>query len=161
MAAAPHHKHHEDAPISSMPDAKSSDDMSSSNVTDREPYEKAAEAEANIPQPQKPAGGPPGGPPPNGGTTAWLQVLGGFFLFFNTWVCVINCSRVSLVDRHHVSSLSFQAQVNELNTDITSGHPKHLRCVPNILRIRRSLHGNLVKHLMDWIDTVCPDHFDS
>ena len=61
--------------------------MSSSNVTDREPYEKAAEAEANIPQQQKPVGGPPGGPPPNGGTTAWLQVLGGFFLFFNTWVC--------------------------------------------------------------------------
>jgi hypothetical protein len=29
--------------------------------------------------------GPPGGPPPDGGTTAWLQVLGGFFLFFNTW----------------------------------------------------------------------------
>ena len=72
-----------------MPDAKSSDDMSSSNVTDREPYEKTAEAEANIPQPQKPAGGPPGGPPPNGGTTAWLQVLGGFFLFFNTWVCIV------------------------------------------------------------------------
>ncbi|KAI5363981.1 Putative major facilitator superfamily, MFS transporter superfamily [Septoria linicola] len=29
--------------------------------------------------------GPPGGPPPDGGTTAWLQVLGGYFLFFNTW----------------------------------------------------------------------------
>jgi MFS family permease len=29
--------------------------------------------------------GPPGGPPPDGGVTAWLQVLGGYFLFFNTW----------------------------------------------------------------------------
>ncbi|KAF2772677.1 MFS general substrate transporter [Teratosphaeria nubilosa] len=29
--------------------------------------------------------GPPGGPPPDGGLTAWLQVLGGYFLFFNTW----------------------------------------------------------------------------
>lgn len=29
--------------------------------------------------------GPPGGPPPDGGTTAWLQVVGGYFLFFNTW----------------------------------------------------------------------------
>lgn len=29
--------------------------------------------------------GPPGRPPPDGGTTAWLQVLGGYFLFFNTW----------------------------------------------------------------------------
>lgn len=25
------------------------------------------------------------GPPPNGGLQAWLQVLGGFCLFFNTW----------------------------------------------------------------------------
>lgn len=24
-------------------------------------------------------------PPPNGGTLAWLQVLGSFFLFFNCW----------------------------------------------------------------------------
>ncbi|KAL3459652.1 major facilitator superfamily domain-containing protein [Aspergillus heterothallicus] len=30
-----------------------------------------------------PAGGP--SPPPNGGLTAWLHVLGGFMLFFNTW----------------------------------------------------------------------------
>jgi hypothetical protein len=26
------------------------------------------------------------GPPPNGGLQAWLQVLGSFFLFFNSWV---------------------------------------------------------------------------
>lgn len=32
-----------------------------------------------------PPPGPPGGPPPDGGTTAWLQVLAGYFLFFNTW----------------------------------------------------------------------------
>lgn len=37
------------------------------------------------PPPKAPPKGPPGGPPPDGGTTAWLQVLGGFFLFFNTW----------------------------------------------------------------------------
>ncbi|KAK5115580.1 hypothetical protein LTR62_001239 [Meristemomyces frigidus] len=35
-----------------------------------------------APAPSKPAGP---GPPPDGGTTAWLQVLGGYFLFFNTW----------------------------------------------------------------------------
>ncbi|GAB7326069.1 hypothetical protein MBLNU13_g10098t1 [Cladosporium sp. NU13] len=87
MAAEPYHKQQKDTPISSSPVAKSSDDMSSSNATDQEPCEKTADAEANIPQQQqqKPPGGPPGGPPPNGGTTAWLQVLGGFFLFFNTW----------------------------------------------------------------------------
>jgi hypothetical protein len=75
------------SPTSAFPDMKSSDDLSSLHETDREPGEKLADAETGI-QPQKPAGGPPGGPPPNGGTTAWLQVLGGFFLFFNTWVCV-------------------------------------------------------------------------
>ncbi|KUJ08680.1 MFS general substrate transporter [Mollisia scopiformis] len=31
----------------------------------------------------KPAAGPP--PPPDGGVQAWLQVVGGFMLFFNTW----------------------------------------------------------------------------
>ncbi|KAF2863018.1 MFS general substrate transporter [Piedraia hortae CBS 480.64] len=35
---------------------------------------------------QPPPSGPPKpAPPPDGGLTAWLQVLGGFFLFFNTW----------------------------------------------------------------------------
>ena len=120
MAAEPHHQQHEDSPVTLFPDAKSSDDMSSSNVTDREPYEKAAEAEANIPQQLKPAGGPPGGPPPNGGTTAWLQVLGGFFLFFNTWVCIIGCPMESLVDGQHLSCLPFWAQINELHTNNTN-----------------------------------------
>lgn len=99
MAALATHQQHEDAPIaSSTLDAKPSDDMSSSNVTDGEPDEKAvadADAEAGK-QRQKPMGGPPGGPPPNGGTTAWLQVLGGFFLFFNTWVCLTSCFSISL-----------------------------------------------------------------
>ena len=37
-----------------------------------------------TPEPEvvKPAGPPP---PPNGGSTAWLQVAGGFMIFFNTW----------------------------------------------------------------------------
>ncbi|MCJ1333130.1 hypothetical protein MMC10_009824 [Thelotrema lepadinum] len=37
---------------------------------------------APVPPANKPAGP---GPPPNGGLTAWLQVLGSFMLFFNTW----------------------------------------------------------------------------
>ena len=57
------------------------------------PFEQSVEAEAGLdekspgepPKPVAASGGPPGGPPPNGGTKAWLQVLGGFFLFFNTW----------------------------------------------------------------------------
>ncbi|TKA76765.1 hypothetical protein B0A55_03651 [Friedmanniomyces simplex] len=47
------------------------------------PEEAAAEAEAQPKGP--PPGGPPGGPPPNGGLQAWLQVLGSWCLFFNTW----------------------------------------------------------------------------
>jgi len=47
------------------------------------PEEAAAEAETQPKGP--PAGGPPGGPPPNGGLQAWLQVVGSWCLFFNTW----------------------------------------------------------------------------
>jgi hypothetical protein len=69
--------------IEPFPKPRSSDDEMSSSTNN----EKSSDAEAGL-QPQKPPGGsgPPGGPPPNGGLTAWLQVLGGFFLFFNTWV---------------------------------------------------------------------------
>lgn len=35
--------------------------------------------------PQPPPLGPAITPPPNGGLVAWLHVLGGFMLFFNTW----------------------------------------------------------------------------
>ena len=42
--------------------------------------EKAENTPAVTPQPPV---GP--GPPPNGGTRAWLQVLGAFFLNFNSW----------------------------------------------------------------------------
>lgn len=34
-------------------------------------------------QPSKPLDTPP--TPPDGGLTAWLQVVGAFFLFFNSW----------------------------------------------------------------------------
>lgn len=33
--------------------------------------------------PAKPVDAPP--PPPDGGLSAWLQVVGAFFLFFNSW----------------------------------------------------------------------------
>jgi hypothetical protein len=56
------------------------------HLPDNNNEKSTTELEAGLQQPQKPPAGPPGGPPPNGGLTAWLQVLGGFFLFFNTWV---------------------------------------------------------------------------
>ncbi|EMC94852.1 hypothetical protein BAUCODRAFT_36127 [Baudoinia panamericana UAMH 10762] len=50
------------------------------------PVEAAAGAEAQPNGPPKgPPAGPPGGPPPDGGLQAWLQVVGGWSLFFNTW----------------------------------------------------------------------------
>ena len=42
---------------------------------------KAANEKQEVEAP-KPAGPPP---PPNGGTAAWLQTVGGFMMFFNTW----------------------------------------------------------------------------
>ena len=53
---------------------------------DERPGEAAAEAEAQPTGPPSAPSGPPGGPPPNGGLVAWLQILGGWMLFFNTWV---------------------------------------------------------------------------
>lgn len=89
MAAETSHQQPPEAPSD---EPKPSDDASSNATGHDEPYEKTAEAEAGLAQP-KPRTGPPGGPPPNGGLTAWLQVLGGFFLFFNTWVriCPFHC----------------------------------------------------------------------
>lgn len=51
--------------------------LQSSSTTITEKPELQASPPAPVP--------PPGGPPPDGGLTAWLQVLGGYFLFFNTW----------------------------------------------------------------------------
>ncbi|OAG41707.1 hypothetical protein AYO21_04171 [Fonsecaea monophora] len=54
--------------------------------------EKAIDAEANVNITPASDQAPLGegdrvdpGPPPNGGFTAWMQVVGSFFLFFNSW----------------------------------------------------------------------------
>jgi hypothetical protein len=45
----------------------------------------ASSGPSSSPEPT-PAPAPPAQSPiPNGGLTAWLQVLGAFFLFFNSW----------------------------------------------------------------------------
>lgn len=46
------------------------------------PLDTASDEATKEAEPSKPAGPPP---PPNGGLVAWLHVLGGFMLFFNTW----------------------------------------------------------------------------
>ncbi|ROV87530.1 hypothetical protein VMCG_10686 [Cytospora schulzeri] len=52
--------------------------QSSSSAT---PVDGSASEKGEAPRLSHPAPGPP----PNGGTKAWLQVLGAFFLNFNTW----------------------------------------------------------------------------
>lgn len=60
-----------------LPEAAHSTNGSDKNLAAHSDTEKMAE---------KPPGPPPGiPPPPNGGTMAWLQVLGSFFLNVNTW----------------------------------------------------------------------------
>jgi hypothetical protein len=44
-------------------------------------------------------------PPPNGGLTAWLQVAGSFFLFFNTWVRDISFYAICALRLISISSL--------------------------------------------------------
>lgn len=64
--------------------------MSSDSIIDANEKEKTDSSNDNkietpaTPEPEsvRPAGPPP---PPNGGLTAWLQVAGGFMIFFNTW----------------------------------------------------------------------------
>jgi hypothetical protein len=63
---------------SSQPSPTFEKDVESSAMTINSPVK----TEAITENPPKPAGPPP---PPNGGTRAWLQVLGAFFLNFNTW----------------------------------------------------------------------------
>lgn len=46
------------------------------------PLDNTSDEVTKDAEPAKPTGPPP---PPNGGLVAWLHVLGGFMLFFNTW----------------------------------------------------------------------------
>ena len=85
----PHEEHDLESQIA---DNHSDGHQSNGSVSDEgkvEPNEQAEEPPApeikdEVAAPPKPAG-PPGGPVPNGGTQAWLQVLGSWMLFFNTW----------------------------------------------------------------------------
>lgn len=47
-----------------------------------QPAAESDESESEKQTADQPAVPPP---PPNGGLTAWLQVAGAFFLFFNSW----------------------------------------------------------------------------
>lgn len=57
-------------------------DYRSSSATDAE---RPCEPKIEEPTAKPPTGPPAPPPPPNGGLVAWLHVVGGFMLFFNTW----------------------------------------------------------------------------
>lgn len=58
-------------------------ETANSIVGDTTTEKPRTQPEPEISSTPKNGGGPP--PPPDGGMVAWLQVLGGFMLFFNTW----------------------------------------------------------------------------
>ncbi|KAK3369967.1 putative monocarboxylate permease [Podospora didyma] len=69
--------------------SNSNNNNNNNNTTTTEKNPNINTEVQSIPPPQPPstpsAIGSIPGPPPNGGTLAWLQVLGAFFLNFNTW----------------------------------------------------------------------------
>ena len=69
----------------------SNQSIHSKTSLDEKPHDEhdveKANTEAPLPESHQPAEPTPAAPspPPNGGATAWLQIAGGFMLFFNTW----------------------------------------------------------------------------
>lgn len=78
----------DDAKAKDLPPNDNSSPEDSTDKDSESQFEAAAEPEAVEKQNETPAAapaGPPGGQPPDGGLKAWLQVVGAFLLFFNTW----------------------------------------------------------------------------
>ncbi|KIV78901.1 hypothetical protein PV11_06503 [Exophiala sideris] len=83
-------------------------------------FSRALDAEANIddsptedgPVPISEKNGHDPGPPPNGGLTAWLQVLGSFFLFFNAWGLV---NTFGVYQTYYETSPVWQASPSEIS----------------------------------------------
>ncbi|RMZ17520.1 hypothetical protein D0860_00395 [Hortaea werneckii] len=84
MADPPVHEGARDGDADGMRDHDSDRQPESATSKDEEKETPSGEA-APEPNAKPPQPGPPGGPPPNGGLTAWLQVVGSWMLFFNTW----------------------------------------------------------------------------
>ena len=71
----------EDLTISNGSFGATSEKVEAPNEKSEIPPQELENAAPVVPAP--PRTGPP--PPPNGGLVAWLHVVGGFMLFFNTW----------------------------------------------------------------------------
>ncbi|ROW07539.1 hypothetical protein VPNG_07075 [Cytospora leucostoma] len=67
---------------------------------------------------QKPRAAPPPGIPvqPNGGLDAWLQVFGGFFVYFNTWGLIITFGVFQSYYQNHLLSHYSPSQISWIGT---------------------------------------------
>jgi hypothetical protein len=78
---------------------------------------------------------------PNGGLWAWLQVLGSFFLLFNSWYVPL--------DHTH----------RDQTNDSSQGHHQHVRLLSSILRDRSSKRHLTLRNILDWIHSgLSPSH---
>ncbi|KAF2719374.1 MFS general substrate transporter [Polychaeton citri CBS 116435] len=72
--------------MSKLSNDRSTQSFEANDTAEKGPTEHGTEQPANTTSELKPTPSPYNpGPPPNGGLKAWMQVLGAFMLFFNTW----------------------------------------------------------------------------
>ncbi len=64
---------------------QSKDSLPVDEEKDTPPHDDQPSSDAVDTKNDSPPAPPSNDGPPNGGLTAWLQVLGSFMLFFNTW----------------------------------------------------------------------------
>lgn len=76
------------------------------------------------------------------GLVPWLQVLGSFFLFFNSWYVLESVC----AERIYTEMLTRQ------------GSYKHLGCLPNILRTKTAVAHVIVGHSMDRVPASVSAH---
>ena len=72
---------------------------------------------------------------PDGGVTAWLQVLCGFFLFFNSWSVTLPTRRT----KQHANLSSWQ------------GIDQLIWCLPGLLQFRTAPRRFSFRRFLDWL----------
>lgn len=91
---------------------EAADTNTPSMSADEEKVSKNQDASATAPA------APPSGMPkqPNGGLNAWLQVLGGFFVYFNTWGLIITFGVFQSYYQNHLLSHYSPSQISWIGT---------------------------------------------
>ena len=79
--------------------------------------------------------------PPNGGLRAWLQVLGSFFLFFNTWYVLAS------ITKRVISWIL-------LISNVEQGNHQLVRSLPNLLRTEPPPRNQCLYYFLDWLFAI-------